>query len=117
MQVEQEQLTVAERRVGDVTILDLKGKVVLCYGEPVYDKVTALIKEGRIKVLINFSELSSFDVAALGELVRCHTSLSRKGGCIKFLRPAKRIQGICKSTKLSEVIEIYENEKEAVDSF
>ena len=117
MPIDEEPLTVTERRVGEVTILDLKGKVVLCYGERIHDKVTALLKEGRTKVLVNFSELSSFDVAALGELVRCHTSLSRKGGCLKFLRPAKRVQSICKITKLSEVIEIYENEKEAVNSF
>jgi anti-sigma B factor antagonist len=117
MPIDEEPLSVTERRVGDVTILDLKGKVVLCYGEPIHDKVTALIEEGRTKVLVNFSELSYFDVTALGELVRCHISLSRKGGCLKFLRPSKRIQRLVEATKLSNVFEIHENEKEAVDSF
>ena len=51
------------------------------------------------------------------EIVRCYTTVSRKGGRLKLLNLTKKIQDLLSITKLLTVFETYEAEGEAVNSF
>ena len=57
------------------------------------------------------------DSAGLGEIVRCYTTVSRKGGKLKLLNLTKKIQDLLAITKLLTVFETYDSEEEAVRSF
>jgi anti-sigma B factor antagonist len=111
-------MKIVERQVGDVIILDLHGKILIGEGDDALrDAVTKLIDGGKTKLLLNLADVPYVDSAGLGEIVRCYTTVSKKGGKLKLLNLTKKIQDLLSITKLLTVFETFENESEAVKSF
>src|SRR5262245_12173053 len=111
-------MQIEERVVGDVTILDLKGKITLGEGdEALKDKINSLIHQGRKKILLNLEAVPYIDSAGLGEIVRTYTSVSRQGGQLKLVNLTKRITDLLMITKLLTVFETFESEKDALKSY
>jgi len=111
-------MKIVERQVGDVTILDLHGKILIGEGDDALrDAVNKLVDSGKTKLLLNLAEVPYVDSAGLGEIVRCYTTVSKKGGKLKLLHLTKKIQDLLSITKLLTVFETFENESEAVKSF
>ena len=111
-------MQIEERVVDNVTILDLKGKITLGDGDEVLkDKINSLIHQDRKRILLNFADVPYVDSAGLGEIVRCYTTVSRKGGRLKLINLTKKIQDLLAITKLLTVFETYDSEDEAVRSF
>ena len=65
----------------------------------------------------HLADVPYVDSAGLGEIVRCYTTVSRKGGRLKLLNLTKKIQDLLAITKLLTVFETYDNEADAVRSF
>jgi anti-sigma B factor antagonist len=107
-----------ERKVGDVTVLDLKGKMTLGEGdEMLRNKINAVVAAGGKKIILNLGDVPYIDSAGLGEVVRTYTTVSRQGGSLKLLNLTKRIQDLLSITKLLTVFDTYDVESEAVKSF
>ena len=111
-------MQIEERAVGDVIVLDLKGKVTLGQGDELLkDKVNSLVNQGHRKIVLNLAEVPYVDSAGLGEIVRTYTTVSRQGGSMKLLNLTKRITDLLAITKLLTVFETFETEADAVRSF
>ena len=111
-------MQIEERSAGDVTVLDLKGKMTLGEGDELLkDKINSLLHQGRKKVVLNLEGVPYIDSAGLGEIVRTYTTISREGGSMKLLNLTKRITDLLSITKLLTVFETYDNEADAVRSF
>ncbi len=111
-------MQIEERSAGDVTVLDLKGKMTLGEGDELLrDKINSLIQQGRRKVVLNLGGVPYIDSAGLGEIVRTYTTISRQGGSLKLLNLTKRITDLLSITKLLTVFETYDTEADAVRSF
>jgi anti-sigma B factor antagonist len=111
-------MQIDERRVGDVTILDMKGKMTLGDGDELLrGKVASLVQAGDKKIVLNLGEVPYLDSAGLGEVVRTYTTVSRQGGSLKLLNLTKRIKDLLAITKLLTVFDSFDNENEAVTSF
>jgi anti-sigma B factor antagonist len=111
-------MQIEERRVGDVVVLDVKGRVTLGEGDEILkDKVNSLLNQGSRKLVLNLAEVPYIDSAGLGEIVRTFTTVSRQGGSLKLLNLTKRITDLLAITKLLTVFETFESEDEAVKSF
>mgnify|MGYP003352693880 CR=1 FL=1 len=111
-------MQIEERTAGDVTILDVTGKMTLGEGaEALKDKVNSLVHQGRKKLILNLEAVPYIDSAGLGEIVRTYTTVSRQGGSLKLLNLTKRITDLLSITKLLTVFETYDNEADAVRSF
>src|SRR5262250_580192 len=111
-------MQIEERSSGDVTVLDLKGKMTLGEGaELLKDKINSLILQGRRKVVLKLEQVPYIDSAGLGEIVRTYTTISRQGGSMKLLNLTKRITDLLSITKLLTVFETYDSENDAVRSF
>jgi anti-sigma B factor antagonist len=111
-------MQIEERVVGDVTILDLKGKMTLGEGDELLkDKINSLIHQGQKKLLLNLEGVPYIDSAGLGEIVRTYTTVSRQGGSLKLVNLTKRITDLLSITKLLTVFETFDSEKDAVASF
>jgi anti-sigma B factor antagonist len=109
---------IEERAVGDVMVLDLKGRVTLGEGDELLkDKVNSLINQGQKKLVLNLADVPYIDSAGLGEIVRTYTTVSRQGGSLKLLSLTKRITDLLSITKLLTVFETFESEQDAVKSF
>jgi anti-sigma B factor antagonist len=111
-------MQIDERVVGDITILDVTGKMVLGEGDQILkDKVSSLLNQGHRKLILNLAEVPYVDSAGLGEIVRTYTTVSRQGGKLKLLNLTKRIQDLLAITKLLTVFETFDTEQDAVASF
>jgi anti-sigma B factor antagonist len=111
-------MEIVERTAGDVTILDVTGKMTLGEGDEILkDKVHSLSLQGRKKIVLNLAGVPYIDSAGLGEIVRTYTTVSREGGSLKLLGLTKRITDLLSITKLLTVFETYDNEADAVRSF
>ncbi|MBI1873980.1 MAG: STAS domain-containing protein [Acidobacteria bacterium] len=111
-------MQIQEKTVGDVTILDLKGKMTLGEGDELLkEKINGLIQGGKKKLVLNLEGVPYVDSAGLGELVRTYTTVSRQGGSLKLLNLTKRIQDLLAITKLLTVFDTFDTEAEAVRSF
>jgi len=111
-------MQIDERTIGDVVVLDIKGRVQLGDGdEMLKDKVNSLLNQGRKKIVLNLAEVPYIDSAGLGEVVRTFTTVSRQGGNLKLLNLTKRITDLLAITKLLSVFDTYDSEQDAVQSF
>jgi anti-sigma B factor antagonist len=111
-------MQIEERVVGDVTILDLKGKITLGEGdEALKDKINSLTLQNRRQILLNLEGVPYIDSAGLGEVVRTYTTVSRQGGQLKLVNLTKRIEDLLSITKLLTVFETFDNEADALKSF
>jgi anti-sigma B factor antagonist len=111
-------MQIDERKVGDVVVLDLKGKVMLGEGDELLkDMVSSLLNQGYKKIVLNLAEVPYIDSAGLGEIVRTFTTVSRQGGSLKLLNLTKRITDLLSITKLLTVFDTFESETDAVNSF
>ncbi len=109
---------IEERNVGDVVLLDLKGKITLGEGDELLkDKVNSLVNQGHKKIILNLADVPYIDSAGLGEVVRTYTTVSRQGGSLKLLNLTKRITDLLSITKLLTVFETFDSESDAVRSF
>jgi anti-sigma B factor antagonist len=111
-------MKIVERRVGDVVILDLQGRILSGEGERTLRQAVDRLADSRTaRVLINFAEVPYIDSSIVGEIVRTLTTVTRTGGKLKLLRLPARIRSLLAMTGLLAVFETYESEDEAVRSF
>ena len=107
-----------ERVVGNVMILDVKGKITLGEGdEALRDRINQLISKEQKRILLNLADVPYIDSAGLGEIVRTYTTVKNKGGQLKLVNLTKRIIDLLMITKLFTVFETFETEPEALKSF
>jgi anti-sigma B factor antagonist len=111
-------MIITERKSGDVTILDVEGKILLGEGDvQLKQKIDALIDRQETKLLLNLANVPYMDSGGLGEIVRSYTTVKRAGGDLKLLNATKRINDLLTITKLITVFEIFEDEAAGVKSF
>ncbi len=111
-------MQIDERRVGEVVILDLKGKLTLGDGDELLrSKINGLVQAGQKRIVLNLGEVPYIDSAGLGEVVRSYTTVKNHEGVLKLLSLTKRIQDLLAITKLLTVFDTYETETDAVVSF
>ena len=104
-------MTIQERVVGSVAVLDLNGKLVLGDGDVLLkDKVHSLVFQGRKQILLNLGGVSYMDSSGLGALIASSVTASSNGGKIKLLNLTKRLQDLLSIAKLSTVFDSYDSE-------
>ncbi len=111
-------MQIEERAVGDVVLLDVKGRITLGEGDELLkDKVNSILNQGHRKIILNLADVPYIDSAGLGEIVRTYTTVSRQGGNLKLLNLTKRITDLLSITKLLTVFETFDSENDAIRSF
>ena len=111
-------ITISERQAGDVTILDLDGKVTIGEGSvALRNAIRRLLGDGKNKILMNLAGVSYIDSSGIGELVSSYTAINKEGGQLKLLNLTQKLQDLLTITKLLTVFDVYDNEAEALNSF
>ena len=111
-------MTLTERRAGDVSILDLKGRLVLEDGDAVLrQRINDLVAQGRLKILVNLQDVTYVDSCGVGVLIAKYVSLRKKGGDVKLLHLTSRSHRVMEISKLLSVFETFDSEDHALRSF
>jgi anti-sigma B factor antagonist len=111
-------LTITVRKVGDVSIVDINGKITL--GENtgmLRDEVRSLLSKGAKNLVFDMAHVGYIDSSGLGELVSAYTTIANQGGSLKLLNLQGKARDLMQLTKLYTVFAVFEDEKTAVESF
>lgn len=111
-------MTTHTRQTGEVTIVDLRGRIVLGDASAkLRDLVMDLMSEGHTKILLNMAEVSYIDSAGLGALVSACASVRKAGGEVKLVKLSEKVDDLMEVTRLYTVFDIEDDEVAAVRSF
>jgi anti-sigma B factor antagonist len=111
-------MTLNERQVGEVTLLDLSGRLVFDEGDTLLRaRVNDLVARGRVKIIVNLQDVTYIDSCGVGVLIAKFTSVRRNGGDLKLLHLSPRSHRVIHMCGLLSVFETFDSESEAVASF
>jgi anti-sigma B factor antagonist len=111
-------MTINKRRVGDVTILDLEGKLTIGDGaEVLRDTVASIVFQGEKQIVLNLAGVPYMDSGGLGELVRCSMVARKAEGTVKLVNLTSKISDLLAITKLLNVFDTFDSEAQALASF
>ncbi len=112
------ELNISERQAGDVTILDLSGKITIGEGSvALRNTIRRLLGEGKNKILLNLGSIGYIDSSGIGELVSSFTAVNKESGQLKLLNLTQKIQDLLAITKLLTVFDVFDDEGEALGSY
>ncbi|HEV2852807.1 MAG TPA: STAS domain-containing protein [Thermoanaerobaculia bacterium] len=111
-------MNVNVRQSGDVTILDLKGRITIGSGDvALRNAIHEVMNKGAQKVLINMADVSTIDSSGIGELVSAYTTATNRGAKLKLANLPAKVTDILTITQLITVFDVYDSEAEGVSSF
>jgi anti-sigma B factor antagonist len=111
-------MQIKTRRVGDVAILDLKGKLVRGDGdELLHEAMDQLLAERSPKILINLSDISFLDSSGIGELVASKKVADQLGTSLKLMQLPDRVQHTLKLSLILPLFETHPSEEAALAAF
>lgn len=111
-------MKISQRQVGDVTILEPKGKITIGSGDvALRDAIEAATRGGKAKLLLDLQGVSKMDSSGLGELIAAHNEVTAGGGTIRLMKLPPKLYGVLGITQIVSVFDVFDDEREAVDSF
>lgn len=111
-------LSTKTRREGNVTIIDLSGKITLGENTGILrDELRSLMSQGNKNILLNMKDVTYVDSAGLGELVGAYTTATNQGGSVKLLHLQGKLKDLMQITKLHTIFPAFEDEHQAIQSF
>ena len=89
------ELNIRERQAGDVTVLDMEGRITIGEGSvALRSAIRRLLEEGKKKILLNLAKVGYIDSSGIGELVSSYTAINKEGGQLKLLSLTQKLQDL-----------------------
>ena len=111
-------LRIDERRVDDVFLLDLRGKITAGDGDVlIRDTIQQLVARGARKIVLNFVEVPYMDSVGLSTIIRSYLTLERDGGRLRLLNVPKHLAELLTVTRLTAVFDTFNDETAVIRSF
>ncbi len=111
-------LQITTRHDGDVTIVDMTGRITLGEGsKALREMMREMADKGFKKILLNLHNVGYIDSSGLGELVKAYTTVRGQGGHLKLVEVSPRVHDLLQITKLHLVLEIEPDEATALKAF
>ncbi len=112
------ELAITPRQVQEVTVLDLRGRLI--FGEEVTllrESVRLLLAQKRKNILLNLQEAAFVDSSGAGTIVACYTSVRAAGGQLKLANGNRHFREMLELTRLLGLLPLFDSEEEALGSF
>jgi anti-sigma B factor antagonist len=112
------ELSIQERQAGDITVLDMSGRITIGEGSvALRSAIRRLLEEGKKNILLNLAGVGYIDSSGIGELVSSYTAINKEGGQLKLLSLTQKLQDLLTITKLLTVFDAYDTEADALSNF
>jgi anti-sigma B factor antagonist len=109
--------TVTTRQVDTVSLVDVNGSLTSFEGGAFHEAILGLLKRGHRNIILNLKNLDYLDSSGIGELVRNYLAVVKRGGAMKVVGLAPRVEEILKVTQLYQVFPEFPDEASALESF
>lgn len=105
------------RQEGAVSLVAVSGKLTSFEAKAFRELICGLVEKGNTNIVLNLSALEYLDSSGIGELARNYMSVVKKGGTVKVVGLAPRVEEILKVTQLYQVFPEFPDEVSALESF
>jgi anti-sigma B factor antagonist len=110
--------TATTRQVGDVSVVDVAGRVTLGAGSnALRETLRELTSAGQKKILVNLREVSYIDSSGIGDLVSAFKEITQGGGQLKLFGLSGQVAYQLLITKSCTIFEMYIDEAAGMCSF
>ena len=103
--------------IGPVTVFTYGRETCLTDPEPLKEKCSDLIEHGRSQVVLDLGEVSVVTSMFLGGLIAITKALREEGGALKLVHLQPAVSSVMEMTRLSRIMEIFNDRETAVRSF
>lgn len=111
-------MEISERKIGKITIIKIQGQAII---DQKTERLSQLVRErlqaGDRLFVVNLAGCSRMDSTGLGELVKSHKMVADCEGVMKLAEASLNLRGLFVVTNLTEVVEIFDKEQQAINSF
>jgi len=105
------------RQVGQVSVVEVTGKLTSFESGALRTSIAKLLKEGRMQILLNLSGLVYLDSSGIEDLVHTYMSVIKSGGEMNVVGLTDKVEEILKITQLYQVFQEFKDERSALQSF
>jgi anti-sigma B factor antagonist len=105
------------RQLGDVTVVDVRGRFTLIEGEAVHEMLLDLIQDGRRKLLLNLRDVIYLDSSGVGQLVRALSTAQKLSVQLKAVELSPHVAEVLQLVNLHKLLADFPDEQTAVRSF
>ena len=109
--------TIQIRQADKVTLMDVTGRLTSFEAQAFRDAIQRLLRQGDNNIVLNLNGLDYMDSSGIGELVRNYVAVVKKGGAMKVVGLAPKVEEILKVTQLYQVFPEFPDEESALESF
>lgn len=110
-------MDIQKRMEGDIAVLNLNGRLDLTSAALLKEASKETINHETKKVLLNMGRVDFINSSGLGALVSILKEVRNNHGMLKLTNLAPYVREIFDITQLSNIFEIYPDEKKALASF
>jgi anti-sigma B factor antagonist len=111
-------LNILNEQIGDVSVVTLKGRIVLGEGSSALrERVKSLVTDGKRKIVLNMANVTYIDSAGLGCLVAAYIGAKKQGSALHLSDLGNKFHEVLQLTRLLTVFSVYATEAEAISSF
>ncbi len=111
-------MKVGVRKMGEVIVVDFRGRLVAGTGEELLHEVmNELLAEGWKRILLNLTEVPRIDSSGIGELVASVKLAKRFGSTVKLWLSGGRVRDVLELSRILPALDVYEDEHDAIASF
>jgi anti-anti-sigma factor len=107
------------REKSDVVIFDIEGEIRRSDVTDItlHQLVKDQLDSGRRNILLNFKNVEFIDSFGVGEILASYISTHNLGGKLKLAKISKKIYLVFQVTMLTKVLDIFDEENVALESF
>jgi len=105
------------RQTAGVSLVDVSGRLTSFESKAFRDMIQGLLNKGQTNIVLNLTELEYLDSSGISELVRNYMSVVNRGGALKVVGLAPKVEEILKVTQLYQVFPEFPDEASAQGSF
>lgn len=112
-------MNVKSREKDGVIIFDIEGEIRRTDINDItlHEMVKSQLEKGKKYILLNFDKVEFIDSFGVGEILASYISAHNLGGKLKIAKISKKLFLVFQITMLTKVLEIFEDEKAALQSF
>lgn len=105
------------RQSDEIWLVEVTGRLTSFESTAFRDAIQGLLREGDTNILLNLTGLEYLDSSGIGELVHNYLAVVKKGGVMKVVGLAPKVEEILKVTQLCGVFPEFPDEASARNSF